>query len=446
MFLLQRTTQRFCTMSFRKFILIFITLLISSLLLLQWLSITRFTEDVAKQIGESAFEVSRNTAETIIFDEPKIQLRSFAFTTNNKYFNSEHVNQILSSVKKDVTIQLVDEQKDDHILLNADGSEYQIPIPRTGIHESLDRFSKNVLYSTLILLIFGILMAIYFTNKLASPLKKLQAATRKVGDGNLGVQVEKDRQWHSSEIDETLESFNLMSRKIAELQKQNSELQAKAHLAELAEISRGLAHSIRNPLNTLNLAMDQINSASSTEDKENLSKIAKQQIQRIDRWVRSLMDVMSDDKDLIRESNIDEILHNVVTDIKLFNEKNISFDLSKVQPNCATQVVEAEFKGILSSIISNAVEATPENSCVKVSLNEDNNEFRIVVEDQGKGFSEDILKKIFTPHNTNKTYGAGMGLYLAHRIIKHKYAGDIIIENKSDGGSKVEIFFKTRQS
>ncbi len=433
-------------MSFRKFSLIFITLLISSLLLLQWLSITRFTEDVARQIGESAFEVSRNTAETIIFDDPKIQLRSFAFIANNKRFNGEQVNQLLSSVKQDVTIQLFDEQKDDHILLNADGSEYQIPIPRTGIHKALDSFSKNVLYSTLFLLIFGISMAIYFTNKLARPLKSLQVATRKVGEGNLGVQVEKDRQWHSSEIDETLESFNLMSRKIAELQKQNSALQAKAHLAELAEISRGLAHSIRNPLNTLNLAMDQINSTTDTEDRENLSRIAKQQIQRIDRWVRSLMDVMSDDKNLIQRIDINDTLTSVVTDIKLFNEKEITFDFSQIQEGCSTDVIEAEFKGIISSIISNAVEATPEHSQVKISLKKINHFFEVSVEDQGKGFPDDILKKIFTPHNTNKTYGAGMGLYLAQRIIKHKYAGDITIENLPTGGSKVSLRFKARQS
>ncbi len=412
---------------------------------MQWVSIWQFTDNVAKQIGESAFEVSRNTAETLIFEQPKTSQNTFAFSTNNQVIGESQVNQLLSGIKKDVTLQLVDEQKDDYLMLNADGVEYQIAIPRTGIHKALDEFSNNVFYSTIALLIFGVLMASYLTNKLATPLKKLQQVSKEVGEGNLGLQVDKDNQWHSKEIDKTLASFNLMSEKIAELQKQNTELQAKAHLAELAEISRGLAHSIRNPLNTLNLALDQLNTISADEDKSSLTHIAKQQIKRIDRWVRSLMDVMSDDENLIKQFSVNSILESVITDQKLANDKSLNFKIINQAENYRINLIESEFKGIISSLVSNAVEASPENAEITINLTKEKDVFCIQISDQGKGFSKQALKSLFMPHNTDKTYGAGMGLYLAHRIIKHKYAGDISIKNLKPKGSLVSVTFKQRQ-
>ena len=432
-------------MSFRNLSLIFITILLTSILLLQWWSITRFTENVSRQIGESAFEVSRSTAETLIFGQPKVEFHSFAITMSEGRLTRKTLEQLLPRVKQDVTIELINEQKDDFILLNADGSDYQIPIPRTGIHQSLEDFSNNVLYSTVTLLAFGILLAIYFTSKLASPLKRLQDASVKIGEGNLGLQIEKDNKWHSKEIDTTVDSFNRMSTEIQQLQHQNEALQNKAHLAELAEIARGLAHTIRNPLNTLNLAIDQLSACDNQQEQQKLSKIAKHQITRIDKWVRSLMDVMGSDTDLVAPVNLNQSIQSVIQDIKLSTDKNVMIVFDSKVEQAQLNIIESEFKSLIQSIITNAVEASPEGAKVAIDLSHNENGFQIKVIDQGQGFSEKILDKLFTPHNTNKTYGAGMGLFLAERVIRHKYHGKITINNNADGkGANVIIWINNR--
>ncbi|TQV87344.1 HAMP domain-containing sensor histidine kinase [Aliikangiella coralliicola] len=432
-------------MSFRNLSLIFITVLLTSILLLQWWSITRFTENVSRQIGESAFEVSRSTAETLIFDQPKIEFHSFAVTMTEGRLTRQALEQLLPRVKQDVTIELINEQKDDFILLNADGSDYQIPIPRTGIHQSLEDFSNNVLYSTVSFLAFGILLAIYFTSKLASPLKRLQDASVKIGEGNLGVQIEKDTQWHSTEIDTTVDSFNRMSTQIQQLQQQNETLQNKAHLAELAEIARGLAHTIRNPLNTLNLAIDQLSTIDNQEEQQKLSKIAKHQITRIDKWVRSLMDVMGNDTDLVAPVNLEQSIHSVIQDIKLSTDKNVAIDFQSNAEQAQLSIIESEFKSLMQSVITNAVEASPEGTKVAINLTPNESGYQIKITDQGPGFSKQVLDKLFTPHNTNKTYGAGMGLFLAERVIRHKYHGKIMINNNlNDKGANVIIWINNR--
>ena len=431
-------------MSFRNLSLIFISLLLTSVLLLQWWSITRFTEDVSRQVGESAFEVSRTTAETLIFEKPKIEIRTLGFSSSTNQVSTEILNKAVSQIRQDVFIELSNEKIDDFILLNSDGSQYEIPIPRTGIHKALEQFSKNVLYSTLALLFLGVTLAVYFTHKIASPLKKLQAASIELGSGSLGTQIEKDNQWHSSEIETTIDSFNKMSKKIAVLQKQNESLQNKAHLAELAEISRGLAHTIRNPLNTLNLAIDQMQGEKNLEQQKKLNHLAKHQITRIDKWVRSLMDVMSDDNNLIHEVDLTEVIKLVITDLKLSNDKALTFNFNSASKPTIIKAVDPGIKSILQSLVSNAVEASPAKANIDIKIMSFESGFQIMIKDEGCGFSKEVLDKIFTPHNTNKTYGAGMGLYLAERVIRHKYNGSISIKNNVNKGCCVLITVNNR--
>lgn len=431
-------------MSFRNLSLIFITLLLSSVLLLQWWSIKTFTHSISEKIGESAFEVSRSTAEKLIFEQPKIEFQTFALSTQVKSFSTKSLEDILTNVKQDVFIQLIDKQQDDFILLNADGTEYEIPVPRTGINEALEKFSNNVLYSTVFLLAFGILLAIYFTRKLASPLTQLQSVSAKIGQGNLGSKVNQNIGWQSSEIKSTIDSFNLMSEQIAELQKQNESLQNKVHLAELAEIAKGLAHTIRNPLNTLSLAIDELQTSTDKDNTDSLSKIAKNQIRRIDKWVKSLMNVMTSDDTLIAKVDIQQIFKAIVDDLKLANTKYVEVDYSPVKKDLVINGIDSELRGLFQSIFDNAIEASPEKGRVSIKLNQISGGVRIDIIDQGKGFSEKILGNIFSPHNTNKTYGAGMGLYLAHRVIKYKYQGELHVANNSQSGATVSIIIKDR--
>ena len=432
-------------MSYRKLSLIFITLLLASILLLQWWSIKSFTHSVSEQIGESAFEVSRATAEKLIFEQPKVQFQSFAFSTKVRRLNPHSINELLKSVKQDVFIQLVDKQEDDFILLNADGTEYEIPVPRTGINDALEKFSSNVLYSTLALLVIGVLLAIYVTKKLAAPLVQLQSASAKIGEGKFGTKVALNDQWQASEIKSTIDSFNHMSEQIVELQKQNESLQNKVHLAELTEIAKGLAHTIRNPLNTLNLAIDELKSSNNEEQTKNLTTIAKNQIKRIDKWVKSLMNVMSSDNNLIDLVNITQIFESITDDLKLANTKNIQIELEAPEKELIIKGIDSELRGLLQSIFDNSVEASPEQGIISVKLSHDESSVKIIISDQGEGFSSEILENMFSPHNTNKTYGAGMGLYLAHRVIKYKYQGELQVSNNNqDNGATVTLIINDR--
>ncbi len=446
-------------MTFRKITFTFIALLLSLLFLLQFWLIQNFTKDVSSKIGQAAFEVSHSTIETLLFKQPQQQLRKFAISSRTSVIEQAEILRSLSTIEKDINISLKDGQKDKFITINSSGKNYKIDIPRTGIQKSLDAMSQKILISAFAFIFVGLLAAGYFSRRLSQPLKDLQTASRHIGRGEFGFQVENQQKYQSIELQNTITAFNEMSNKIALLQKENETLQKQTQLSELSEITRGLAHTIRNPLNTLNLAVDELSCCNDDDSKKDLTRISKHQIQRIDKWVRSLMDIMSSDTSLIETVDVSSIVQSCIDDISLNNTSTINIELllenAKLDSDKSFQLqaIKPELKSLLQSLISNSVEATQASKSstpVKAIISQQKNTIKVTIFDRGIGFSKEIKAKLFSPHNTNKTYGAGMGLYLAHRIITLKYAGSLKIDdnpqqnNQPHCGSQIVLTLNDR--
>jgi nitrogen fixation/metabolism regulation signal transduction histidine kinase len=62
----------------------------------------------------------------------------------------------------------------------------------------------------------------------------------------------------------------------------------------------------------------------------------------------------------------------------------------------------------------------------------------LTIEDNGPGFSADILKKAFEPYVTTKSHGTGLGLAIVKKIIE-EHEGIITIENVKNSGALINI-------
>ena len=77
---------------------------------------------------------------------------------------------------------------------------------------------------------------------------------------------------------------------------------------------------------------------------------------------------------------------------------------------------------------------------ITISTDYQNKEFKIVIEDNGKGIPPDKLARIFEPFYTTKSAGkgTGLGLSVCNRIIK-KHSGEISAESVLGQGSKFVV-------
>ena len=86
-----------------------------------------------------------------------------------------------------------------------------------------------------------------------------------------------------------------------------------------------------------------------------------------------------------------------------------------------------QFQQVLVNLIQNAVDASPEGGVIRVSVEQENDQLVVAVEDQGSGVPESERHKIFEPFYTTKPEGVGTGLGLAisHQILReHGGASD----------------------
>ena len=113
--------------------------------------------------------------------------------------------------------------------------------------------------------------------------------------------------------------------------------------------------------------------------------------------------------------------------ISLGPSNNLSFT-TDIENNLTVKGSESEIRSILHTLITNACEANLNQGDVSITAKQREQQIYIEVKDQGSGLTEEISEKLFQPHISTKPEGAGMGLYIAKRLLSLHYNGSIFTE------------------
>lgn len=309
----------------------------------------------------------------------------------------------------------------------------RVNIPRDGLQLILQRHSQQLWLMLGGLLLLGLLGAAWAANRLSRPLLQLQLAAREVGTGQWGRQVDEQG---APEVVATIRDFNRMSSQLEELSDAAERLRAKRHLHELGEVARGLAHSLRNPLNVIGLSIDRL--ATLDKDAPNAAELAasaRQQIQRIDRSLRAFLVLAGTTSDM-QELDIRAIVADIFLEVS--QGENRAVLVLEDGPEARLSGIEAEVRSAIHAIVINAVEADPEGR-VSVAVDHAQQGVVVTVRDHGPGIPSVIRQRLFEPHRTTKAQGSGMGLFIAQRIICQRYAGRIDVHDRAQDGPGTEV-------
>ncbi|HBA87209.1 MAG TPA: hybrid sensor histidine kinase/response regulator [Geobacter sp.] len=202
-------------------------------------------------------------------------------------------------------------------------------------------------------------------------------------------------------------------------------------LASLGYLSAGMAHEIRNPLNSIALFVQLIKGGlEEPERQEYVDKILKE-VDRIDGILGKLLDASKRPKFEISEVRVDRILeHTLEAFTPQLRQKRIRVvtDLKKIPP--AIKADSMEIEQIFTNLFLNSIHVMPEEGTLTVELDYDENYISFKVSDTGPGIPPENLPNIFDPFFTTNSRGTGLGLSVVLRIVK-TYKGKIEVE-KSD--------------
>jgi len=307
----------------------------------------------------------------------------------------------------------------------------QVELPGESLQSALHDFRARLGWGLLLLFALAVLASIWLAARITAPLQALAAAAAQVGRGARGVRLDEQG---PPEVRQSIAAFNRMSADLARLDAETARLRADRELAELGEIGRGLAHSLRNPLHALGLSLDAL-AESATPDARTAERIAtgREQLARIDQTLRGFLALAAGAEAQAQPVRLRELVDDVLLEASQRPQGRV-----RLQRDCAElqlHGVPAELRILLHVLVVNALEASPADGIVSLRVQaSDGAGVVIEVEDDGPGIAADIRARLFEPHVSSKPAGAGMGLYLAERLARLRYRGRLQLIERTPHG------------
>jgi signal transduction histidine kinase len=277
------------------------------------------------------------------------------------------------------------------------------------------------------LLVFGLVGAGVLANRVTRPLRGLADGAEAVGRGEFGFQVPITA---TGEVGELQRSFNTMSARLAELETERDRWREREHLAQLGDLSRGLAHTVRNPLNTLGLAVEEL--ATGAQNRDDLVVTARSQIRRIDQWLRSFLALGAEDAAEPTAEDFGDLARAVVFEAV---QQGRPVEIHHADHDVPVRVVATAVRAALANLLENASDVTPDGTPVVVEVRREDDLGVVSIRDRGPGLPEDVRQRLFEPHVTTKVGGSGMGLFLARQLLVGMHGGILEVDDHPDGGT-----------
>jgi len=345
---------------------------------------------------------------------------------------------------------------------------------RQIVVEHADASARAAFYIVLVLVLIGLGLTLIVLRSIVQPLQRLNDAITSLMQGKYDVDIPAEKGYEFGAMAETLRLFreNAMERERleAESEQQKQRLIQAEKMASLGQLTAGIAHEIKNPLNFVN------NFANlSDELLKELADILKAPIAGLDEAARD------DAEDLLRtvHANLgkinehgkraDAIVKNMLLHSREGPSEPESVNLNAIAEealNLAYHGARAEHPGfniemiksldpvlgeiecypqdlmrVFLNLISNGMYAANKRSTqagedisptISLTTRTDGNMVQIEVRDNGFGIEPEALDKIFVPFFTTKPAGegTGLGLSLSYDIIVKQHGGELDVESQ----------------
>jgi signal transduction histidine kinase len=353
------------------------------------------------------------------------------------YKNQKSFSEIMSSDSLFETVLTGKLQSDFMLISNGPGIE---SASLTNVSLNVLRAYRNQLYIVFgISLALGVALVIFYSRVLSQPVVQLAD-----GFTEVSREVKKIRFLPGCV---KLQSLSSAIEKMKSSILQQEQEKSRQESVELTKnLAAGIAHEIKNPINTMGLTVDYLQSNLSPENPEKryeffkLSDHLKNELGRINRIVESFMRLTKPNVFNFEQDDINAVVRDAVA---LF-ENEVSKEGVEIRTELEEDIPPVKIdrdkmNQVFYNLVINAIEAMPRGGEITIRSRRTSDKMvEVVVFDTGVGIPGEDMEGIFSPYFTTKKQGFGLGLSLIQNII-HRHRGRIIINSEKGVGTQIII-------
>ncbi len=338
------------------------------------------------------------------------------------------------------TVYLIPVEVEDHLLgyvqVVADFADFARPLAEHRIHLVTVAFA---------IFAIGLVFSYVLAERYVAPIHAVADAAQNIAARGLAPVPEAHRR---DEIGLLTRSFNEMVDQLRGAHEREAELNRLERFTALGQLAGALAHEIKNPLNFISLAIDQLRARYVPQlpnDQENYRRqlgVMKDEVHRLSELIQSFLNYGRPIEVHPAPTDVRSLVRNV---LELSDSKLRSLSIRALEEGAeapAVLNVDAEkLHACFINVVANAIQAMPEGGELRVAFRRDGDNEVITFSDTGAGIDPEVASHVFEPFFTTKREGIGLGLFFSRAIVE-RHGGTIRIgPNPAGRGATVTFIF-----
>ncbi|MFB3926532.1 MAG: nitrogen regulation protein NR(II) [Syntrophales bacterium] len=241
--------------------------------------------------------------------------------------------------------------------------------------------------------------------------------------------------------------FYNQNRHLARIEEMSKRLQQSERLSSLGQLAAGVAHEIRNPLNAISMASQRLQreylpggDPARSEEFLRLTGIIRDEIRRLNAIIEEFLNFSRRDRLELREYPIEDVLQKLIGLVEEeARSRGITIRRGWDHSKSLVPMDIDKLQQALLNIIKNAMESISREGSITISIEPTGNRsVDVMITDTGVGLTAEEIDRIFSPEYTTKEKGLGLGLPIAHEIIR-AHGGEIRVHSRIGSGTTFQI-------
>jgi signal transduction histidine kinase len=291
----------------------------------------------------------------------------------------------------------------------------------------------------------------------------LPLVARKATLGLLVLTCERPHAWSEDQIDvaealasqasvalENARLYDKARRAYRELNDAQARIIQAEKLAVVGTFASGLAHEVRNPLNSIALQLSVLERrvaplpATVAAQMKQLVNVIREEVKRLDNLVGDFLQFSRSNRVQYRPTSLDALVDEVARLLRPeAKAAGVSLLRERIgEPMPDVRVDPEKMKQVVINLVQNAIEAMPDGGRVEIASGLVDGRAQLVVQDTGPGLPEGL--DVFQLFVTTKARGTGLGLSIAQQIVL-EHGGEIVAASEPGEGARFTVSLKVER-